>query len=202
MGVEARYQAIPEDCELLKRARQDRETAEQMQFFNDYATGEWYSTGPDMLDHFLVQACEELARKHTGLTERYFYAGSRNFDAIVYLLSPVRRHEAPDPDESLIYKAVYGSEHLHPEANASQGRPIGFVPAHMVCTIADYLDAVTREQLHEHYEAPLMREQGVYKVFDHHDERKFQAIWEEFEGMRRVYRAAADHGEAMITVID
>jgi hypothetical protein len=193
MGVEARYQAIPEDCDLLKRARRDREIAEQLQFFDDYATGEWVITAPDMLDHFLVHACEELARKHTGLTDRYFYAGSRMFDAIVYLLSPVRRHEAPDPDESLIYKAVYGSERLHPEARAGQGYPIGFVPSHTVRIIADYLEVVTREQLHEHYEPHLMREQGVYKVFEHHDERKFQAIWEEFEGMRRVYRAAADH---------
>lgn len=140
--------------------------------------------------------------EHPGLRERYFYAGSRTYDAIVYLLSPHRRSGQFRDDPNLIYQAIYGEERLHPDANATQGYPIGLVTTARVEVIADYLDSITMEILHEHYDPPTMDEAAVYKMHSSDDERKFQVIWEEFVGMRQVYRAAADHDEAVITVID
>lgn len=203
MGTEARFQAIPEDCELLIRARQDRKIAEYMQFFESGGTWEpdfWDKPSPD--EQYFYDAVQELIRAHPGLEKRYFYAGARTYDAIIYLLSPARREGEWDGDQSLIKKAIWGVELLHPEACAGQGIPIGFVPTADTKTIAGYLDQITREQLHEHYDPQKMYEAGVYKMAPDRDERRFQVIWDEFVGMRDVYRAAADHGEAVITVID
>jgi hypothetical protein len=201
MGKEARYQAIPEDCELLARARKDRETAERIEFFNQWAT---HPPPPEISPHSVkfVAAIKTLAQTHPGLIQRYFYAGSRHYDHIIYLLSPTRRRgEFDENDHSLIHKAVYGSERLHPEARATQGVPIGFVPADDVQTIADYLSTITRDTLHEHYDPERMYKAGVYKP-PGLGEASFEVTWQEFEGMRRVYQQAAAHGEAMITVID
>ena len=107
-----------------------------------------------------------------------------------------------DNDQSLIHKAIYGTERLHPEANATQGYPIGFVPAYDTHIIAEYLDIVTVDQLHEFYKPEEMDKAEVYKMHATHGEERFHDIWEEFVGMRDVYRGAADHHEAVIVVID
>ncbi len=201
MGVEARYQAIPEDCKLLARARKDSEIAELMQFFNSFAEGRWEgSETPAQV--FVADSVKELIRERPGLAQRYVYAGGRRWDMIIYLLSPARRVGEHESDHSLIFKSIWGSERLHPEARATQGVPIGFVPAQDVRAISDFLDTVTYELLHEHYDPFQMREMAVYKIHPMADETNFQYIWEEFTEMRDLYRAAADHNEAVITVID
>ncbi len=203
MGREASFQAIPENCELLIRARQDRKIAEDMQFSLMEATEEpnpRYERSPE--EQYFYDVVQELIRAHPGLEKRYFYAGARTYDAIVYLLSPARREGEWDGDQSFIKKAIYGVELLHPEARATQGVPIGFVSRVDTKIIADYLEQITMEQLHEHYDPQQMYEVGVYKIGPYADEQRFQVIWDEFVGMRDVYRAAADHCEAVITVID
>src|ERR1700753_2114848 len=140
MGVEATFQAMPENCELFIAARQDRDIAELMQFFETYASQEnllRFKEDPKRLE-FHTKA-RKVVSDSPGLLKRYFYAGSRTFDAIVYLLSPIRRSVTHQKDTSLIYQAIYGQEPLHPEAHATQGRPIRLVPAIGVLIIAEYL---------------------------------------------------------------
>jgi hypothetical protein len=204
MGVEAYFQAMPEDCELFIAARQDREIAEMMQFFNNYSerdvTGqpEQYRGGPKSYEfHFKAR---KVAIETPGLRDRYFYAGGRTFDAIVYLLSPARRATPREKDTSLIHQAFYGQEPLYPEAIAVQGIPIGLVPSAGVVQIADYLGTISREILHEQYGTEHIKNAGIYKSAVGED--RFQVIWDEFVGMRDVYQAAAEHNEAVITVID
>lgn len=201
MGVEARYQAIPEDCELLLLARQDRRWAETLAAFHSIAgmgvrPSPWLQTFPEF-----VYAVAALVEEKPGLIKRYFNASGRNFDAIMYLLSPVRRTgKSWQTDQSSIRKVIYGAERLHTEALASQGRPIGFVSANGVDVLSDYLAGISYEKLHEHYDPQRMK--GIYKMSPNDNEKTFQVIWEEFVGMQNIYQQAAAHGEAMITVVD
>lgn len=208
MGVEASYQAIPENCELLQQARLNRDLAEWMQHFNYFTRG-MLSPHPSQEVISFREAVQQLVSADAGLIDRYFYAHGRNYDAIIFLLCSARRirrealrfHKVKRGGY-LIVKAVRGSELLHPDARATQGNPIGFVPASEVVTIADYLDSVTHNQLHEHYNPLLMEKVKVYKMHRSDDEQSFERIWEEFVGMQNIYRQAANHNEAMITVID
>jgi hypothetical protein len=201
MGTEARFQAMPEDCDLMLAARQDREIAEMIQFFKAYAAGgDMPGNDPKFIE--FLDLVQKVVRDYPDLKDRYFYAGARTYDAIVYLLSPVRRAGQFQNNSDLIYQATYGEEPLHSTATATQGHPIGLVKTDSVKIIADFLDMVTIEQLGEFYDAKQMYEQGVYKMDPSDNERRFLTIWEEFEGMRDVYRAAADHDEAVIAIID
>ncbi len=199
MGIAARFQAVPEGCELLRRARAEREVAEMMEFFDYYAHLEARHNFPPEITEF-VACVESLVLVCPALPERHFYAGGQHWDKILYLLSHARRTEDYANDQSLVRKAIRGCEPLHPEACATQGQPIGFVPAYEVHRIADYLDEVTYEQLYNYYDPHVMAQQGVYKVNSDVDERVY--IWDEFTMMSNVYRAAADHNEAMIVVLD
>jgi hypothetical protein len=204
MGTEARFQAMPEDCELMRAARQDREIAELIEFFESYATGDdddfRRKNDPKFVE--FMELVQQTVGDYPDLAERYFYAGARTYDAIVYLLSPARRAGQFQNTSDLIYQAMYGEERLHPTAIATQGHPIGLVKTDSVKVITDYLNQVTIEQFGEFYDAKRMYEQAVYKMHSTDNEHRFLAIWEEFEGMRDVYRAAADHDEAVIAIID
>lgn len=200
MGVEASFQAMPENCELFITARQDSEIADQIMSFNLYmvrVTKQW-PNNPKWVEFY--QKAKQVFQERPGLAGRYFYAGARTFDAIVYLLSPARRAIPPEQDTSLIRIAVRGFEALHAEAIAGQGGPINFVPASLVPLIVEHLNMINRDILHEHYDGEHMSTH-VYKM-SNHDEDRFETIWDEFVGMRDVYRAAADHNEAVICVID
>jgi hypothetical protein len=201
MAVDAEFQAMPEDCDLIRTARQDREIAELTEFFQNIVKGRDTQLSPDKWDEFVVKAQKVLAER-PGLGDRYFNKGARMFDAIVYLLSPFRRTGEYENDPTLIYQAIYGEEPLHPEAKATQGHPIGFVSARKVAVIADYLDQITPEMLREHYDPNQMAERGVYKIFRHDGDDRLKYIWGEVVGIRGVYRAAADHGEGMLAIID
>ena len=204
MGVELRLQAIPGDCELLRKARHDREVAQEMEFFYAWARGihrtGWKPETP--LEIYFFEAVQELIRERPGLIQRYFYDGPRGWEAIIYLLSPESRAGNSKGDNSLVNRAIKGSEPLHPEAYATQGRPIGFVPVQDVRAIADHFDMVTIEQLHKYYNPGTMAEIGVYKMWPDSDETRFQDIWAEFVEIKNLYREAATHNECVITVID
>lgn len=203
MGVELRLQAIPEDCELLARARQEREIADKVGRFHQYIRGAILPSErkkPEIVA--FINAMQELVKANPGLDERYAYLGNRQFDAILYLLSPARRAGDYKNDRSVIHNAIYGIESLHPDVKVAWGLPIGFVPANEVRTIADFLDTVTYEHLFEHDDPALMYQAGVYKSRPYETELHRESVWEEFTDIRDLYRAAADHGEAVITVID
>jgi hypothetical protein len=202
VGVDLSLQAIPEGCELVIKARINREVAEYLDMFHIFVTGK-ECLPYDSTAIFVCEAAKALVREHPGLIQRHFReAGRRKWDAILYLLDPECWLNDCGNDKSLVNKAITGSERLHPDATASQGNPIGFVPAHEVRAIVDYFDTVTVEQLHEHYDPDVMWELGVYKMSPGYAEHQFSNIWEEFVGIRDFYREAAAHNEAVITVID
>lgn len=198
MGMEAEFQAIPEDWEWLIKARQNREIAEELQFFQQNATIRKKYPGYDekSLSSQLTDAIQNLVEERPGLISRHFYAGARTFGIITYLLSPQRRMN--QSDRSLIRKIFYGFEPLQPEANATQGIPIGFIPSADVVVVADYLSSITMSQLREHWIPAKMG--NVYKFSP--SEERFQVVWQEFVGMRDVYLQAQQHGEAVIISID
>jgi hypothetical protein len=202
MGIEAYYQAMPESCDLFVSAQKDHEIADQIMSFNLYMVQvqKQWPDSPKWVEFY--EKSKQAMKEHPGLENRYFCAGGRTFDAIIYLLSPARRSLFAEQDRSLIRIAVRGFEALHPLAQGIQGGPINFVPAPIVPLIAEYLSLIDQDILYEHYDPHWMYESGVYKMHptDPNNSR-FEAIWEEFDGMREVYQGAAHHGEAVITVI-
>jgi Domain of unknown function (DUF1877) len=193
MGFEARYQAMPEG-EFLERARVEIEFAESLQFIHDAG---WRTRGTELWR----VAVRKLVEQHPGLPDRYFYAGSRNFDAIHYLLSDGRRRPTGQisDDPALIAKAIRGMERLNSKASTTQGFPIGLVRSDAVPQVASYLAGITQDDLRQHFDHEKMLQAAVYKCpsLD-----AFAWVWEELQGMRTVYEAAARHGEAIVNLID
>jgi hypothetical protein len=201
MGEEIRFQAIPEDCELLARARQDVEVDSWMEFSFETHVREmppgWKPLSPEHA--YVIAALSELVASHLGLLDRSLHT-DRSFDKIVYLLSPARRAGNLDHDDSLIYKAMYGVERLNPNSRGTRNY-VRFSPVSDVHAITAYLDTITYEILREYYNPDHMEQIGVYKMWHGYYEEEVQRAWESFNEITAFYRKASAHNEAVISRI-
>src|SRR5258706_3169040 len=117
------FQAIPENCELLKQARTNRDIAEYLYFLYTLSgpVVENTETDPKQWKHtdaerYFYQAARELFTAEPGLEKRFLYVDGLRWDAIIYLLSDERRNESELYKKSRIYQAFFGSELLNSAA--------------------------------------------------------------------------------------
>jgi hypothetical protein len=204
LGTEVRLQAVPEKCELLKRARTDPQIAELMASFNRFALGihhpKWKPSEPEEI--YFDQAVHELTQVVPGLSSRFLNTG-RLYDAAIYLLSEKRRAGARlEKDDSLARVAIWGRELLYPRANGIGPYCCGFVPSQDVVAIAEYFESVSFEPFREYYDPAQMEKAGVYKIYSSDDQETLHWIWEEFISIRDFYREVARYHEAVVAVVD
>lgn len=193
-------QAIPEDSDLFRAARKDHEVAEAMTSCLEWAFRHkiihphW--TARQKSIHALVQ---KLGKVRHDLRHRCFHADGETFEAIWYLLSVMPQDQSRDKETRLIYDVFHGGEALHPNAFAREGMSIGLVRAVLTHQIADFLRTVTYDRMHEHFDTEDSRKARIYKIT--RGEEQFDDIWDEFENLRKMYQAAAEHNEAVITEV-
>ena len=193
MGIDADFIAFPEDCELLHEARRNIDIAHSLAYLRYYVepnSRHAKSNDPDNVR--LRNAALKLFDEHPGLIDRYYSERGRNWATIMYLISPTD-YLSKRENRTLIEKAYYGFEPLHPEV-----RVRGLVRRGDVHALSAYLNTITREQLHSNFPP----KQRIYKCGPDADEERFEVIWQDFVGMRNLYNMAMEHGEAVVTCLE
>jgi hypothetical protein len=194
MGVRADYQAMPEECELMISARHDPEIASMMPFFNMEARNEklrhlYATNNREYLDRRNSPKAEQFMSKlekalqdKPDLPDRYYGMGLKGAE---YTAQDILESVAETEDEaSLGYLVAFGKDILHPEAESDF--EIRFVPAKDVPRFCAFLNTITEEIFFEWWHS------------NDADSEWYEASWRDFVGMREVYRAALEHGEAVI----
>lgn len=202
MGLDMSYQAIPAECELIDRARQDDELGEML-----CVVARWFRTGvgpkawPEA-EKLWRELCE-LAAQHPGLEKRNCFL-DRWWDKLHYLLSANRRDEAGSEEDDLFDKALRGtSVMMLKRARAPQYLPVKYVAPAEVEMIAVLLQSMSTESLRVHYVPTKMEASGVYKFWaDRADESEWTHISDYFTDFRTFYLEAARHKEGVIVCLD
>jgi hypothetical protein len=194
------YQALPPAAGLIERARQDAAFGEVLswvpKFFHDrFDRGRGGPPWPEA--DALCRELRELTAQHPRLEQRNCFLDSR-WDALHYLLSANRRSETAEPRDSILDHAVLGTEIVAEHVQGSQGAPIKYVPPDEVASIASLVGAMSPPDLRKHYDPAKMTDAGVYKFWPD--------LWDDterrFAEFRQLYLDAAQHGEAMLVVLD
>lgn len=149
---------------------------------------------PHPLDPEAEVFCAELKARmltHPGIETRNYYDIGRRYDAVHFLLSAQRR-EGKRLGNDVGTKAICGAHSL-PEHFAA----LRYSDPLDVLEIALFLEPITRTDLKQYY-APLS---AKYPFWTEIAENKWEWICQDFEAIRAVYMATAEHEEGMLAAI-
>ncbi len=203
MGIETELQAIPENCELLDRAKSDPEFGDQLPHLPS-----WYHRGSPSLPDYKDFPAErdfwemavELARRHPGLERRNAYL-DRWYDKLHFVLSAKRRGEAAESNDELWESAIKGEFVLADHITSCQGFPVRYVTAKQVTKIAVAVEHLQFSDLVVNIDCQRMDEMSVYKsCSDDSPAEEAKFLSEYFTAFRDFYLDAAAHEEAALVV--
>lgn len=203
MGLDMSYQAVVPETLLNKLVSGNPQAAFYFKLFG-------YDELPDWAAHRLETDAElnefsqiaEIAREeHPGIEERQLEL-YRHWDMLHYLLSEKRRKDLPYDQNDLIYRAIHGGEKLGDEFVLPQGVPVTFLRPDEVREISEMLEEIPADALREHWNPPLMREAGVYKIRGDEDESHLEYLLQDFENLKHFYYSAAAFDEAVMVFCD
>ena len=203
MGFVTDYQAIPDGCELLERAKRDAD-------FGEFLSPITYrfERGENCVDPYLkgtdAEFCAELQkllRAHPGLETRNCSLVSY-FDVIEYLISPARR-DRKCKELDLGGQTIQGTIELAAHLRASQGILLRYNEPVAVLVMADLLTSITHDDLRRNYDSARMQFAAVYKFKeDRAGEEELALICELFDEFTKFYQSAAEHQEGVLVTMD
>jgi hypothetical protein len=202
MGLDMSYQAIPAECDLIDRARDDQVAGEllcRVPHWFRKGQGPKPGTWPEG-EQFWNHLCE-LAIQFPGL-EQWNFDLHRSWDELHYLLSATRRGAKGAEEDKFLDNAVRGTGEIADHVRAPQGGPVRYVTPSEVELIAVVLDPLNNESLRIHYSPKKMELRKVYKFWaDRAGEFEFSAV-RYFDGFRAFYLEAASRGNGVIVCLD
>ncbi len=204
MGLDIHYQAMPEVCNLLTRARHQPNFGSHLEFFKSYAVISQKELDQRAVDDYsfaeFIHEVRQSLKQHPGIEQRNLYLG-RRWDMLYYLLSERRRNGEKADGSEWSEKVIFGGEVLNEKTQTTVGFPIRYLYPREVSDVRDYLGTVTIEMLHVHWNPCKMSEARVYKIRVDEDEDYFRWIQEDFEKLKTFYALIAEHNEGILTFI-
>lgn len=198
MGLDCTYQALPEGCALLERAKRAPSFGELLALAPWQQEPPWLAEGGMWTEFY--EEVGRLRQRHPGLEERYF-RGQRDWDVLHYLLSEARRQGVEGDDWGT--QAVLGARVLDESLRAGQGVPLRYSSPETVRALGEQLEQVTEADLRRVYVPELMEARAVYKFWaDRADAEWWEHTVQRFEGLRAFYRRVAREGEGVLVVLD
>jgi hypothetical protein len=196
MGIDLEYQAMPPDCELIRRARIDPDFGSYLGLFRFYAhriDEEFEAVESNKaLSDFLIET-RRLMEDYPGIEDRNLYFG-RQWDVLHYLLSEHRRGEQENEEPDWVQKAIHGGDILHEKTVTGIGVRITYLEPEEVSDISARLDSLDFEEIGERWNRTQMLEAGVYKIVQMHEHE-----WtEEYERLRDFYLTALLNNEGIL----
>jgi hypothetical protein len=209
MGLDMRYQAIPDDCVLLKRVKQDSGFG---QYIGSFVFQESEKTGylerlrelaerGEVISQQEIDYAEEEKRTLTlypEITQHYLAIG-RTWGLLYYILSgEVWKGEITD-DKDIGAKAIFGYEKIQ-SVFSGQGLPVRYSSPDVVKQIVQMLSTWTKGAFITYFDLPAMVDAGVYKAVQF-GENDFEVIWDTFEKLRAFYTLVLEHNEGVIAYL-
>lgn len=205
MGREASYQAVPEECGLIERARTDVPFGELLQCFVIWLS-RWGEPGAHPLSREpgvedLWWFARDLVLDYPTLPTRHLDL-DRTWDKLHYLLSAERRGHSAGPCDQILTRAIRGGDPIGEHVLAGQGAPLCYLRPSEVNTAAGILDRLTEADLRTHYDPVAMHAGAVYKFDPDAAEADWPWIVENFHALRRFYRVVAEYDEGVLFLLD
>lgn len=203
MGLDISYQAMPEGCTLLERARHEPKFGAYLEFFNSYAFNSQQALARSADDPVVVEfvaEAKQVAEHYKGIEDRRLYLG-RRWDILYYVLSENRRRSKKKDCSDWVEQAIFGGEVLNQATQTTIGFPIRYLPPIEVWYIAEILKDTNLELFRCHWNPRAMAEASVYKIHAEDGDEEFEWVKQDFEKLKVFYAQVAQHHEGVLTFV-
>lgn len=206
MGLEMRYQAVPETWKWIPQPQAAGDSSSMFAFLaSDPQPAQpapvWpprletqptvTSAGADFGSELMT-----LIRSNSGLAQRNCYLG-HHWDILHYLLAARRREGDSGRGVDWASRAIVGGDEL--QGIKFNGTSIFYLPHGELQTTCYQLNQVTAQNLALHYDVQAMIRLGVYSSISLLGKPKvFAELWHAFERLRAFYLDVAAHEEGVI----
>jgi hypothetical protein len=204
MGMERSYQAIPASCDLIERARNERELGEMLSLSCFYfrKSSEQHYGPPTTASVEFLRIIRALVAADPALSTRNHYL-DRLWDQVRYLLSAKYRDEPATANDDLLDMAVAGEATIAEHVCGTQGYPVRYTSPNRVTEIAKALEQLDVDFLKRHYDLAAMERVGIYKAFAGRDsDEDWDCLGRLIVDLRRFYIDAAKHGDGVLVCTD
>ncbi len=120
----------------------------------------------------------------------------KSWDGIIYLLTGGSIKTAEHP----LLRVLFSGQLIDEDQDLGYG-PAHYLTPEQVRLLSVELDAISREDLEQKYNAEEMTVLGVYPSIWEDDKETFTYLADNFESIKAIYADAADNGEAVITFL-
>ena len=202
MGVEANFQALPADCALLQRAKENAAFAEKLASFSFYArlpasqidlASQHQWRGDAEFSQFALLLKATVA-ENPGIESRNCTL-DRRWDIVDFML------RAAYGDEKWIEHAVKGDPGISPDAKSVQGFPLRFLAPAAVSEVALWFSEIDLNTIRTFWNPSEISHSNLYKS-QHCKTEDWEWIEHDVENLRSFYAQAARHSEGVLAVYD
>ncbi|MFN8608010.1 MAG: DUF1877 family protein [Vulcanimicrobiota bacterium] len=197
MSLEAFYQCVPTQCELLRRSIAEEDYGQFLvasyRFKPEQPHPMW-----DGQDAEYCQDLNAMLRANPGLHARNLTLGT-SWDILEYLISAARRNGTYDQPD-LGRKAINGDRELAPHLFCSQGVPLRYSSPETVKKILTYL---MQTNFKSGFDFEKMRQANLYKSPEEWRPENYWPFVEDLlKQLTAFYRQAAIANEGVLVWID
>ncbi|MBL8184506.1 MAG: DUF1877 family protein [Blastocatellia bacterium] len=149
MGSELHFQAIPENCRLLARARRDPRFGsflESLSAFASIINDPSISKADDPVFSDFVNEARALVEENPWIEERSLRLGN-NWNTIHLLLSEHGRTAGGNGQGDWVERAMKGGDEIHADAKTAAGHPIRYLSPPEVAEISNQISAILPDEI-------------------------------------------------------
>ena len=203
MGSELHFQAIPENCRLLARARRDARFGsflENLSVFASIISDPTIGKADDpVFSDFVVEA-RALIEENPWIEERSLRLGS-NWSAVHYLLSEHGRADGGSGYQSWVERAMKGGDEIHADARTASGHPIRYLSPPEVAEISSHISTISPDEIVRNWRPDAIEGAGITVPDPMKPDDQIHPIISDLGRLQTFYSTVHKFGEGVLTLV-
>lgn len=196
------YQAVPEHCRLLAKARRDVSFGSYLEkcvYIRELGSLKALGIAEDPAFNDFISEIRGMVEENPWIEERNLNLG-RNWDVLHYLMSDKRRGEDTNGYSDWMERAINGGDVIHEDVKTGSGAAIKYLSPSEVSHISSELSKFPAELLSKNWHPKKLKDSNVYRPIVLDEAQFFDDICRDLMRLQTFYTVVSKYGEGVLTL--